>query len=250
MLKFVKKIIGKFFYYTGILETRFVYAKPIEIKNKKILIIAPHPDDDVIGCGGTITKSIKNQCQIKVVYITDGSGGDPKVPKDELIRIRKNESKKSLEILGCDNYQFLDYPDLKLKCSEEIIKELLKILERFQPDLLLVPFFLDNHPDHKETVKIITEVLINYLHPLNCYNYEVWSTLYPNILVDISREINIKVKAINAHQSQIKNIDYGEKIKGLNCYRSLTAGKEVEYCEAFYKCSKEEYIKLAKELLK
>ncbi len=218
------------------------------IQSAKILILAPHPDDDVIGCGGAIRKHIKNNSKVKVVYMTDGRRSAQNIPINELIHIRKEEAKNALDVLGCYDPTFLNYPDRKLKCNTESINRITNILNEYQPQSIYVPFFTDNHPDHVVTTKIVAKALERYPHDLNCYNYEIWAPLHPNILVDISDVIDEKIDAIKAHKTQLKIVNYAEKIRGLNAYRSMTAGRGVRYCEAFYKCSRKDQINIAKKL--
>ncbi len=243
-----KTKINRIFNFLLSIQKSTIYPKIEEIESGKVLIISPHPDDDLIGCGGTICKYIKNNSKVKVVYMTDGRMGNPDIPLNELINIRKEEAKNALHLLGCQDIIFLNYPDHNLNCDTDSIGRILNILKEYRPQSIYVPFFLDNHPDHIATVKIVASALRYYPHNLNCYNYEVWTALPPNIIVDISDVIDKKIKAIKTHKTQINKIDYAEKIRGLNAYRSITAGRDIKYCEAFYKCSKQEYINLAKKM--
>ena len=169
----------------------------------------------------------------------------------EMAEMRKKEAKESIAILGGHekDLAFLDYPDRGLKCDKESVNRLLSILNDYRPQAVYVPFFIDDHRDHRSTVAILASALMHYPYDISCYNYEVWTPLSPNLVVDITHLIDKKLEAIKAHKSQINIINYPEKIRGLNAYRSITAGKDVEYCEAFYKCSKQEYIAIAKEMV-
>jgi LmbE family N-acetylglucosaminyl deacetylase len=129
-----------------------------------------------------------------------------------------------------------------------MVMKLVKIIEQYEPDKVFVPFFIENQPDHMIAGKIVAHALKKYNGKLECYCYEVWTPLYPNVLVNITDVIEKKLEALGKHESQLMMIDYVEKIKSLNSYRSITAGKSAKYCEAFLKCSCEDYVKMAQSL--
>ncbi len=217
---------------------------PEGAKKKRILIFAPHPDDEVLGCGGTIAKYATEGSSIKVAYVTDGRNGNPRFSAEEMVIERKKEGIEGLRALGCGDNVFMDYPDSGLKANKESIERTLRLIEEYGPDAIFTPNPLDNHPDHICTTQMVAAALKSYTEDTDCYCYEVWSALTPNTLVDITDEMEKKVEAIGKHRSQIEIIDYTEKIVGLNAFRSLTAGNGIRYCEAFYKSSREDFIKL------
>ena len=211
-----------------------------------VLVLSPHPDDDVVGCGGTLYKHHLAGDEITTVYLTDGCKGDPTFATEQgLVKERQEEARKAAKIIGIDHLVFLNNRDLELRKSKETTGEMIELLEKIKPDIVYLPFFLENHPDHFATNEIFVAACKNMECKFECYAYEIWTPLMPNRVVDISEHIQKKIDAIKQHKTQVKHIDYVEKIKGLNAYRSITVPK-AGYVEAFFSCKPQEYIKLFK----
>ena len=113
---------------------------------QNVLVIAPHSDDEALGCGGTLIKHHQAGHKITAVFMTDGSKSESAMAKDELIRLRKQEGKQASEVLGIGRCIFLDYPDRRLEKNSESVERMSRILTEIQPDLIYFPFYLDNHP--------------------------------------------------------------------------------------------------------
>lgn len=205
-----------------------------------ILIIAPHQDDDVIGCGGMLAKN--RDKKIKVVFVTDGRYGSDTIDEAELVGIRKNEAKQALNYLGINDVDFLGIEDCSSDKNIELISERLENMGEW--DNIFIPNILDAHPDHKAAAFAVYCAL-NKNKNVNptIWMYEVWSPLMPNVIIDISKFVENKKMAISIHESQIQCFDYAEKVIGLNSYRAISvpAKEKVLYCEAYYRCSLKEF---------
>jgi LmbE family N-acetylglucosaminyl deacetylase len=235
--------------YTSNGQFSFPVVEPTTIEpGARVLVVAPHQDDEVLGCGGTIFQYTRRGATVKVLYMTDGSRGGDELSGPELSLIRKHEAWEGLLELGCVDATFLDYPDTELKCDPEVVVKVMEVIEDFGPTKVFVPFFFEIHPDHVVTGKLVAHALQWYPKRLEIYNYEVWTPFFPNVIVDITRSMDAKLNALSKHQSQIRIINYVEKVRGLNAYRSITAGRNVDYCEAFLKASREEHINMAHRL--
>jgi len=216
--------------------------KPVLIEKPlctNILVLSPHKDDDVIGCGGVLSKHIRANDRITVVYMTDGRRGDNpyKISEDELVEAREKESMDALGILGgVESIHFLNYTEKELICGSKEVSAVKAILSGVKPELVYLPFFLDNHPDHAATVKIFFKAAEELEWKGICAFYEVWTALIPNTIIDISSLFEIKKNAIYAHKSQTKLLDYADKILGLNRYRTIYNSRIKGYAEAFYIC--------------
>jgi N-acetylglucosamine malate deacetylase 1 len=211
---------------------------------QRVLVISPHPDDDVLGCGGTLKKCCDNGVRVKVVVMTDGSRGSGTASDQDLVKLRRKEEVDGLKALGCADPVFLDNLDGKLRADRKNKELIVSLLKEFKPDAVLVPSIFENHIDHIESTMVLAKALREHEGDIQCYSYEVWGPLFPNILVDISNEIEHKKKAIEAHWSQITHQNIKEGVLGLNSFRAMGLGKDIGYCEAFYKCSKEEFVKM------
>lgn len=239
-----RKILKKIFHFI-LRVTGNDAAKLIDKPDgKKILVLAPHIDDDVIGCGGTLIKHHLAGDDTTCVYMTDGRKGDPTFSSEEmLIQERKREAKEAAKIIEIKNLIFLKNEDLKLKVSKKTISEIKDILEEVNPDVVYVPYFLDEHRDHIATAKIFAMACRRNNQKYGCYMYEVWRPIVFNRIVDISKAIDRKLDGIRKYKSQLKHVDYENAVRGLNKYRAITTGL-TGFAEVFFYCSVKEYIKL------
>lgn len=217
-----------------------------EFDHERVLVLAPHPDDDVIGMGGLLA-ILNRRAAVKIVYLTDGQLGIPGKSCGEAAEIRRNEARLAAARLGCHDLDFLGMMDGEVRPGKEPIKRIGELLRDFRPQAVFAPFWLDLHPDHANAAQILAQALERHPEPLECWSYEVWSTLVPNRVVDITSTIEDKKAAIGLHCSQVAVIDYLSKIGGLNAYRSMTV-PSATFAEAFLVLDKTEYAKMAKRL--
>lgn len=239
--------------------TKFNYHPEVldKLNFKKVLVLAPHPDDDCFGVGGTLAKLSGSGASITIAYLCDGSGGvDSESPqkKDQvLIEIRKKEAKKAGDILKIEEQLFFGYRDGGLASGTAAVKAVSDLIKRVQPDIIFLPSFLDNHPDHRAT----NEILINALSNLKQENtissllrsdpqiwaYEVWTPIPANRIVVINHEIELKQKSMEAHVSQLRSRAYDKAVLGLNQYRA-EINNQSGFAEAFFASTFEIYQKL------
>jgi LmbE family N-acetylglucosaminyl deacetylase len=114
--------------------------------------------------------------------------------------------------------------------------ELRKIINSIRPDLVYLPSFLEEHPDHR----VVTEILLSASEATDCQFYcclyEVWTPIFPNCIVDISKTIKIKISAIECYKSQLCENNYLQAFLGLNAYRAIAlATANGDYAEAFFR---------------
>ena len=228
------------------LKTQFVK----KVVGGKVLILSPHPDDEMIGCGGAIIKHIAASDTLKVIHFTDGSGGFPddskpsEVEKKEMAKIREAEANEVKEAFGIDDVVFLKFKDSKLNASKSLVNYLSQQIKDYNPDVIYVPSFLDTNLDHQETAKCLTMALKGIKNKIVIMQYEVWSPAYANVYLDIDKEMDKKIQAIKIYQSQLKSRDYAKAIEGLNLYRGTIYGKS-KYAEGYLKTDLNTYLKLA-----
>lgn len=205
----------------------------------KILVFAPHNDDEVLGVGGTISKYARAGHSVTVCEVTSG-------PKYKMMQ---EEARKAHQVLGVEKSIFLNLPVVKLKTLEpaEINSAVAKVVNEVQPDIVFIPFIGDMHLDHRE----VTESVLVAVRPLSnssvktVYMYETLSetgwnipneerSFIPDTWIDITETIETKIEAMKCYQSQIKeypNPRSPEAIKALAMYRGSTVS--VDYAESF-----------------
>lgn len=205
-----------------------------------ILIIAPHADDEVLGCGGIIAKYIKLGYLVNVLIVTKG------LRPESTVRM---EAEKSHRILGVTKTYYLDFLTTHLDTirTAEIAKEIAIILKRLKTERLFIPFRGDIHNDHKQVfdAALVASRPINGCLVKEILAYETLSetewgapfasdTFIPNIFIQIEGQINQKVAAMKCYKSQIKKFPHPRSVEGIRAlakYRGVTIEKK--YAEAF-----------------
>ena len=187
--------------------------------NRRIVVFAPHPDDETLGCGGTIVKKLGEGYEVFVVVMTDGRHSHDHIfgitdPSPSTIRIiRRWEFKKAMEILGVKetNILMLDFEDGKLdRHFEAAVEKTKSILSKVKPSEIYVTYRDDKKRDHEWTFRIVFESLKQVRVLPIVYEYPVWRregniTQYDDekaIIEDITEQLAIK-KAIDTYRSQI-----------------------------------------------
>ncbi len=230
-----KYIIPRFYHIVFGINNRM---QELDLSNTKCLCLAPHPDDESIGMGGTLAKYKDN---FDVICLTDGSRAGSELTKEELIRKRADEFEKAMKISGVKNFKMLNLPD-----REMLVNSYDKQIDISDYDYIFIPNIMDQHRDHKSTSAYLKMLLKTKPHKkdLKIALYEVWSALaLPNYFVDITEEKDIKLEMINIYQSQLNDFNY-TKILSLNQYRGLNGSKE--YSEGFMVCDKTLFLKILK----
>ena len=224
---------------------------------QSVVVLAPHMDDETIGCGGTLALHRRRGAPVKVVFLTDGRygsstlaaySGEARLQKEvELTQTRKSEARLALQTLGVNDHAFLDAEDGVLKSTASVAPALREILEERRPDIVYVPFFLEQHPDHWAASAALLDAVEGTKLGFQCMSYEVWTPLFPNCLVKIDDTVEQKRQALAHYASQLVDSDYLHTGLGLSAYRSSGfAGHYARYAEAFCSLPLEEYRALFK----
>ncbi len=216
-----------------------------------ILIIAPHPDDDILGCGGSIAKHVHAGNSVSIVYVTSGESGDASVPKEDLQKLREDEARVGAGVLGVTDIEFLHMRDGFVEYSLENITKIGQLFRIKKPDVLYVPHTQDGHVDHRAThALVITALHRSSAHAFQeikgeswnigtVLGYEVWTPLSDVTYVeDVSAHMALKLQAMQKHVSQLKNKAYDKAIEGFNAYRAaMTGAGTFAECFTVYKAS-------------
>ena len=211
-----------------------------------ILIVSPHPDDDVIGCGGSIAKHRSLGHNVHVVYMTSGDAGSIEIPKKKLAEIREKEALAALKVLDVHNYTFLRLPDGYVSAVDDVaFRKLIELVREIKPSLVYLPHASDRHRDHRKTHELVIEAVKRAGEEVfqDCKGkpwqvevvlcYEVWTPISDvEYVEDITPFMKKKLEALRKHASQIAIVPYDESVEGLNRYRGGMTGKGT-YCECF-----------------
>jgi LmbE family N-acetylglucosaminyl deacetylase len=233
----------------GLLQTAKVFNRSAlvwEPAAENVLVLAPHMDDEIIGCGGTLAKHIARGATVTVAYLTDGGAGGMVSNGDRstssLTDTRKREAHLALTTLGIGHCEFLDAEDGRLISTPALADKLRAILMDGRFDLVYLPFFLEEHPDHRAASQILLDATRGTNLDMQCLGYEVWTPLFPNCLVNIDETARLKREALSHYRSQLAEADYAHTQFGLNAFRSAAfLGGSCRYAEAFCSLSLEQY---------
>ena len=202
------------------------------------MVIAAHPDDEVLGMGGTIKKLSKKN-RIHLCIVSDGAAAVS--DKKKLIELRKEACLKSGKLLGITNFEFLMLPDMKLDHIPQLEINLLleKLIKEYNPTSVYTTPYSDFHKDHQkihECTLVATRPASSSVKHVLSYEIPgtVKTTYVPNIYEDISKELKFKINAFKFYKTEIKKFPHPrsiESIKNLAIHRGIESG--LNYAEAF-----------------
>lgn len=201
----------------------------------KVTVLAPHPDDEAIGCGGSLLLHGAAGDRVSAIFLSSGELGLKHLPAETARATREKEALRAAAILGIGEVEFLRAPDWMISDElDEVAAKLAPVIERQQPDLLYLPHPHDEHPDHKSVLPLLDKALeaTGLAHP-ELRAYEIWTPLRePDVATDISAVMAKKIRALRAHRSQLGYYDYVQAVRGLNAYRGALMGR-CRYAEVF-----------------
>lgn len=237
-------------------KEKYLIKVLVSLDIKNLLIVSPHMDDDILGCGGLLANiSKQNNTEITIIYLTDGTRGNVSLQRDlRLKEIRKKEAISALNMLGIKNRTlvYIDAEDMRLKPEPEIINIVRKTIENKRPDIIITNPPQDSHPDHQTCAIILKKALTtlpNHFLPKEILLYEVYTALPINRILDITSVISIKQKAIKEHYSQLKLLPYDQYNLGLNRFRGLhlaiTGENIIRYGEGFQAMTAKDFFRLS-----
>lgn len=195
----------------------------------RILVVAPHPDDETVGCGGLLAR-FGPQCDL--LLLTDGRKGIPadgSQTEAETAAIRRKEFDSAAAFFRVNRVIAMGLPDSRLwECRKSVSN-----VDLSAYSILFVPYRAERHPDHAAAFRIIKQLCRKQRFRGELLEYEVWSPITaPNRFLDVSNVMERKLEGIRLYASQTHEIDYEALANGLNGYRG--APQHVSFCEAFY----------------
>ena len=172
----------------------------------KILVISPHPDDEVLGMGGTIKKLSKKN---KIILCVVSEGATAQYKDKKMIKVRRDSCKKTAKILGISQTIFLDYPDMKLNLSHlDINKKLEEIIEKYRPEIVYTAPKNDLNLDHQ---MVFNSTLVacrpkSGVKQILCYEIQGNTKVpfVPNVFENIEKEFPYKIKGFKMYKSEIE----------------------------------------------
>jgi LmbE family N-acetylglucosaminyl deacetylase len=193
---------------------------------KRILSISPHPDDESIGAGGLLWAH-RNLSEVHCIVLSLGEKGgaleknveDPQLYSSKLADIRKAEFSKTASMLNAASSYFFDFSDDNILCNMHEVERLRSLVKKIDPDVVLLPWFLDNLPDHRRANILYAWACAGFT--LTVFSYEVWTLLEPNAVLDITDYLDGKIALIRNYESQLRTLDYLSYVSGLSKIRAF-----------------------------
>lgn len=219
------------------------------------MVIVAHPDDPEFSCGGTMARWAKEGTRICYVLCTSGDVGiaEPGMTREKAAQIREEEQRQAAEITGVQELVFLREPDGMLQPTLELRKKIVREIRRFQPEVVVTgdPTRVwsgnsyINHPDHRAAgiaaldatfpaagqPNLFEDISEEGFQPYKPRKVYVTSWEQADLFVNIEEAIDIKIAALRAHKSQMKDWDPEPRIKEWAAIRG--EGKEMAYAESF-----------------
>jgi LmbE family N-acetylglucosaminyl deacetylase len=231
--------------------------KFVPLTPRVVLGVAAHPDDLDFGAGGTMAKFVADGASVHYLILTDGSKGssDPHSTSPELVKIRQEEQRNAVKVIGGAGVEFLGQPDGMLEVTMDLKRKIVKAIRTIKPDVVVTmdPSVLYaaslgfiNHPDHRAagqaTLDAVFPLARDHLSFPELYAAGYQPHITPTILlinfenrnfyVDISEHMDTKIAAIAAHDSQVDDLDAIQtRFKQIGALIGAKTGSQ--YAEAF-----------------
>jgi len=219
-------------------------------------VFTPHPDDETLGCGGTIAKKLAEGYEVIIVVMTDGrflllkSCGISDDPSPEQVKeIRRGEVLRATKILGVpeENVIFLDFIDGSLRENEKMAeKKVVTILEKFVPEEVYFPYKRDGHPDHQAANRIIKRAIEKLNIKPKMYQYSIaqkFARLGPlmdsfvcifkrnMVQIDVSEFLPLKEEAVKEFKCELTTISPRQSRPHTKDFKKFLKVKETFYID-------------------
>ena len=200
----------------------------------KYLVIAAHPDDEVLGYGGSMAKWVKDGYEVHVLIMAEGATSRDKhrdrASRKETLSILAQSAKRAAEILGVQSVELLEYPDNRMDSVDllDVVKTIEDYVEKLKPEVVVTHHSGDLNIDHQIIHQAVTTACRPQPgHPVKCIlSFEVpssteWqlptvgSPFIPNWFEDISETLELKIKALEAYQSEMRKWPHSRSIKAV-----------------------------------
>lgn len=186
-----------------------------------VLVVAPHPDDEAIGCGGTLRLHANKGDVVHIVFLTSGEAGGHGRDAAETARVREREARRAGAILGAASLEFWHEPDGALRARRQLVERLAARIAALRPAVVYAPHEREQHPDHRAAARAVRRAAaaIGRRSP-DILLYEVWTPIERmDEIVDVTSQTAVKRRAIRAYRSQCAVLRFDEASLGLARWR-------------------------------
>ena len=200
---------------------------------QSVLVFAPHPDDEVFGCGGAVALHHQAGHSVHVVLLTAGDFNTTDGRDAAYAKVRLQESDAAAKLLGISTVECWAIADRSVAYGETLVGRVMAAIESLNADVVYAPSLWESHPDHRATAMAVVEAMRRLGGSRHLMLYELSAPSRPNRLLDVSPVWAIKTQAMACFASQNTVLAYPEFVESLNRYRAMTLGASVRYVEAY-----------------
>lgn len=215
--------------------------------SKTVLVVAAHPDDEALGCGGTMARHAAEGDSVHVLFMTNGVDARHNVNNNDA-DVRNEAAEKACKILGAKEYIYYDFPDNRLDTVAllDITQSIEKVISQIQPEVIYTHHIGDLNIDHRRTHEAVMtacrpqpDFCVKEIYAFEVVSATEWNTpkaapFIPNHFVDISDYLDTKMRSIAAYSEEMREEPHArsfQNVKSLGSYRGSSVG--VDCAEAF-----------------
>lgn len=198
-----------------------------------VIVFAPHPDDEIFGCGGAIAQHAQAGHSVHVILLTSGGFDSSEAAGEGYAQTRLSESARAARMLGLPAPRCWGLADRGVAYDEGLVQRMMQAIAETSADVIYAPSPWELHPDHRAASMGAVEAVRRSEGEKSLYLYEVSAPLRPNALIDVTTVWSLKQQAMQAFESQERIRPYASFISALNRFRALTLSPAVEHAEAF-----------------
>lgn len=219
---------------------------------RRVLVFAPHIDDETIGLGGTIRKHVDSGADVHIAVITDGKGSNaPPAQQQSLADIRKSELLAIQSSLGFSGITYMELPDGEVKNAKSSLP-FQEVINQLKPELIYTTSLIDAHPDHVYSAHLLADALKGIsADGVTIREYEINCPVPPeeiNCVIDITDEFSVKALATEVFKSQVIAFDGFLALASIKA--SLVKDSSIKYVETFIESDASKFISAAENLRK
>jgi LmbE family N-acetylglucosaminyl deacetylase len=219
---------------------------PAAFAGREALVLCPHPDDELIGGGGTLARLIAAGARVTVVHATDGSEAASLWHAAPEVRrtVRLDEARRVGERMGFTSLVFWKEDNAAFVEREPRVQELAALLERLRPALVFTPFVTDIHPDHRVLSRMLARAFQAAPHAMagaRVLGYAVWSAVPANLVCDVTGEVDLQEEALLIYATAMKVDDYVHFCQDRNYHDAVAVTGRPGFVESYFACSAQDY---------
>jgi len=218
---------------------RVATLDPAAYAAKTALVLSPHPDDEVVGCGGTILRLVRAGCRVVCVQATDGSDGWAlrALPEAQRREVRLDEARAVAQAAGIREVDFWRADNRDFRASEGMIARLADFMKRFEPALVFTPFLADAHKDHRTLNAVLAGAILSSgdaLANARILGYEVWSLAPAALVCDVTEVREAQEDLLRRYEMGMRVDDFIDLCERRNHANALRLLGRPGYAEVFH----------------